>query len=175
MTILLCTSLRPSPRTRSFCNDLVASSSEFKYFTRGKSGLAFIAAYARKEGGDRLWIVNSRYGDPKLIECYDMTGSAPNQIASFLIARIQLRREMKDFCQIDTSQRRLKVMPPDSISLDRLYATIRDAVGGISGDYGKSTELHIIKSKNHYAELFFVDSETKMPSGPAIYMTDYRC
>lgn len=175
MTILLCTSLRPSPRTRTFCNDLVASSSDFKYFARGKSGLAYLAAYAKSEGGNRLWIVNSRYGGPKLIECYDTSDHIPRQISSLLIHHVQLRREMKDFCQADTRQRRLRLVQPDSISIDRLYKTVKDSLGCLPEDAVKSTELHIIKSNDYCAELFFVDNETKLPSGPAIYLWDYRC
>ncbi len=180
MTVLLCTSLRPSPRTRTFCNDLVSTSSNFRYFTRGKSGLAYLAAYSKAAGASRLWVINSRFGEPKVIECYDPTGDKPSAIASFLIRRVQLKREAKGLSSTKTAARSLRIIRPELSSLDGLHDALSQSMDlQGSGDEEDSAvyrtvEVHLTTSEKYFAEIFFIESVSKKPCGPSIYLEDFK-
>ncbi len=180
MTILLCTSLRPSPRTRTFCNDLVSTSCDFRYLTRGKSGLAYLAAYSKAVGASRLWVINSRFGEPKVIECYDSSGDKPSAIASLLIKRVQLKRDLNSQSSGKTRARPLRMIKPESESLDGLYDALSQAMdlqglGGLAaGPVGKTVDVYLTTSEKYFAEIFFIDSTSKKPCGPAIYLEDFK-
>jgi len=174
MTILLCTSLRPSPRTRTFCNDLVAATADFDYYLRGKSGLLLLSAYAHSAGAERLWIVNSRFGDSKLIECYDTTGGRVKKIGSLLISRVILGRELKDLGPKGTRGRHLRLVPPAHRSLTDLYEMLLNSLGELNPSDRGATELRLETSRDHLAEMVFVDSETRAPCGPRIILKDFR-
>jgi len=174
MTILLCTSLRPSPRTRTFCNDLVTATADFNYYLRGKSGLLLLSAYAHSAGAERLWIVNSRFGDPKLIECYDTTGGKAKKIGSLLISRVILRRELKDLSPKGTRGRHLRLVQPEHHSLTDLYEMLLNALGELKPSDRGVTELHLETSRDHLAEMVFTHSETQAPCGPKILLKDFR-
>ncbi|HPC27268.1 MAG TPA: hypothetical protein P5290_00750 [Candidatus Methanomethylicus sp.] len=180
MTILLCTSLRPSPRTRTFCNDLVTTSFEFGYLTRGKSGLPYLAAYSKAAGATRLWVINSRFGEPKVIECYDSTGDKPSAIASLLVRRVQLKRELKGLSPTKTGARPLRLVKPDSSSLEGLYDALSKAMdlpgtgGDADGAPRKTVDVYITPSEKQFAEIFFIDSSSKKPCGPSIYLEDFK-
>lgn len=180
MTILLCTSLRPSPRTRTFCNDLVSTSSDFRNLARGKAGLAYLAAYSKAAGASRLWVINSRFGEPKVMECYDATGDKPAAIASFLIRRIQLKREVQGLSPINTGKRHLRAIKPESESLDGLYDALSQSMGLAQGQEDsedaieKTVDVYITKSEKYFAEIFFIESVSKKPCGPSIYLEDFK-
>jgi rRNA maturation protein Rpf1 len=171
MAILLCTSLRPSPRTRTFCNDLVGASSVFTYHLRGKTSFLLLSAYAHSSGADRLWVVNSRFGQPKLIECYDCKEIRAKKLASFLIERVTLRRELQS--EARSKRRNLKIIYPEDYLQKKLYATLVEAVGRMPAD-GPFAELHIEPYEDGPAELTFIDAETQTPCGPKILLKDYR-
>ncbi|MBM5805576.1 MAG: hypothetical protein FJZ49_05920 [Candidatus Verstraetearchaeota archaeon] len=174
MTILLCTSLRPSPRTRTFCNDLVTATADFNYYLRGKSGLLLLSAYAHSAGADRLWIVNSRFGDPKLIECYDTGGGKAKKIGSLLISRVILRRELKNLGPKTARGRHLRLVQPEDRALTGLYEMLRNSVGFLTPSDRGVTELRLETSRDYFAEMAFTDSETRAPCGPRILLKDFR-
>jgi rRNA maturation protein Rpf1 len=174
MTILLCTSLRPSPRTRTFCNDLVSATADFNYYLRGKSSLLLLSAYTHSTGADRLWIVNSRFGDPKLIECYDTGGGKAKKIGSLLISRVILRRELKGLSQKTARGRHLRLFPPEDRALTGLYEMLLNSVGELAPSDRGVTELRIEASRDHFAEVLFIESETKAPCGPKILLKDFK-
>lgn len=174
MAILVTTSLRPSQRTRTLCNELAASCAAFSTFTRGKSALAYLIEYAKSSGASRLWIINSRFGGPKLIECFDLRWEEP--CASFLMNHVQLLREMSVKSPTSTRHRPLALIPPEDSGLLPAFETIKVALGGCvvgQGSTGRSTELHIQPSRG-LTEVFFVDSVTKLPCGPALYIRAFR-
>ena len=172
MTILLCTSLRPSPRTRTFCNDLVAASLIFLYQPRGKTSLVLLAAHAHSMGVDRLWLVNSRFGQPKLIDCYDCREMGPpEKIASFLLERVVLRRELSG--ELQPRHRSLRIVYPQDPTQKSLYVKLVEAVGRMPND-GPFAGLHIDPSRGRAALLAFLDEESKAPCGPQILLMDYR-
>jgi len=204
MTILLCTSLRPSPRTRTFCNDLVAVAVEFEYYVRGKTSLLLLSAHAHSSGADRLWIVSSRFGDPKLIECFDTTGPKPRQLLSLLMNKVILIRELKvaqkrmlekERSQSEDSDapdygddrgraptqggRRghLSLRTPAGRSFSELHDCLLDSLGPLS--YNRvpgepETNLVVSPCKDCLAELTFVDSKSGALCGPKIMLRDYR-
>jgi len=174
MTILLCTSLRPSPRTRTFCNDLVAATADFNYYLRGKSSLLLLSAYAHSVGAGRLWIVNSRFGDPKLMECYDTSGGKAKKIGSLLVSRVILRREIKDLSPKSARGRHLRIVPPEHRALSGLYEMLRSSLGELTPSDRGVTELRLETSRDHLAAMAFTESETRAPCGPKILLKDFR-
>lgn len=174
MTILLTTSLRPSQRTRTLCNDLAACCAAFSTFTRGKASLAYLFEYALSKNSSRLWMVHSRFGGPSLIECYEAGDTTP--LASFLIKRVQLFRELTARSPTSTRHRQLVLLPPDRDELHPLHECLRKALGDHASSLagGKATELHLQFSRG-VPEIFFIDSVSKLPCGPAIYLKSFRC
>ena len=174
MTVLLCTSLRPSPRTRTLCNDLVSATTDFNYYLRGKSGLLLLSAYAHKACTGRLWIINSRFGDPKLIDCYDTSGGKAKKIGSLLINRVILTRELKDFRPKSAQGDHLRLVPPENRTLTNLYEMLVKAIGELVPSNRNFTELHLEACRDHYAEMAFIDGETRTPCGPKIILDHFR-
>ncbi len=174
MTILLTTSLRPSQRTRTFCNDLAACCAAFSTFTRGKTSLAYLFEYARFKNSSKLWIVHSRFGGPSLIECYEVGGTNP--LASLLIKRVQLLRELTVKSPKSTRHRPLALIPPEGGDLLQLYECLKKVLDGnaLPESGAKATELRLELSRGT-PEIFFVDSVSKLPCGPAIYLKSFRC
>jgi len=171
---LLTTSLRPSQRTRTLCNDLAACCAAFSTFTRGKTSLAYLFEYARSKNSSKLWIVHSRFGGPSLIECYEAGDTKP--LASFLIKRVQLVRELSVKSPTSTRHRPLALPPPEREELRQLHECLRKVLGDHASPRAglKSTELHLELSHGS-PEIFFIDSVSKLPCGPAIYLKSFRC
>lgn len=174
MAILLCTSLRPSPRTRTFCNDLVSSTTDFNYYLRGKSSLLLLSAYAHRASAGRLWIINSRFGDPKLIDCYDTSGGKAKKIGSLLVNRVILTRELKDSSPKSAQGGHLRLVPPERQTLANLYEMLVKAIGELVPSDHNFTELRLEAGRDHYAEIAFIDGETRKPCGPKIILKHFR-
>jgi hypothetical protein len=172
MAILLCTSLRPSPRTRTFCNDLEAASCDFEYRPRGKTPLIKLTAQASSQGAQRTWLVESRFGEPNMIKCLDTSQIKAEKISSLLISRVKLRREL-GISPRSVAKGSLRVVPPEDRDLKELYHLLLKSAGSPCGT-GKITELRLMPSKGFAAELDFVDSASGAPCGPQIFLKDYR-
>lgn len=172
MAILLCTSLRPSPRTRTFCNDLEASSCDFEYRLRGKTPLVILSAQASSQGIPRMWLVESRFGQPNMIDCYDTSGTRAEKISSLLVSRVRLRREL-GIPPRRATKGCLRVMPPAERDLKELYHLLLRSVGSPCGS-GRITELRVSQPKGFAAEIEFVDGASGEPCGPQILLKDYR-
>jgi hypothetical protein len=115
--------------------------------------------------------VNSRFGQPKLIECFDCKEIKAKKIASFLIERAILRRELQS--EARSKCRNLKIIYPEDPLQKKLYAILVEAVGRMPAD-GPFAELHIEPFEDGPAELTFIDAETQAPCGPKIFLRDYR-
>jgi rRNA maturation protein Rpf1 len=174
MTVLLCTSLRPSPRTRTLCNDLVSATNDFNYYLRGKTSLILLSAYANQVDADKLWIINSRFGDPKLIDCYDTSTIGVKKIGSLLFNRVMLARELKGFKPKSTRGGHLRLIPPEHRALTNLYEMLIKAIGKQVPSDSIFTELRLEASRDHYAEMNFIDNETQTPCGPKIILESFR-
>ncbi len=70
--ILITTSHRPAPRTRSFIKDLAAVIPNTIRFTRGKSTFVQLAIAAHDLGAERVVIVNNRMGNPYTVDVYQL-------------------------------------------------------------------------------------------------------
>ncbi|NOZ58990.1 MAG: hypothetical protein GXO66_05380 [Euryarchaeota archaeon] len=86
--ILVTTSRKPSPRTRTFSRDF-AKALNAEYFTRGKANLERVFSLLQDEG-DRLVMIKERRGNPSLIEVY-LRG---RRILALKLARAMLNREI---------------------------------------------------------------------------------
>lgn len=173
MRVLVCTSLRPSPRTRTFCRDLVASSSIFQYYIRGKSNMLSLMSYAQMTGAHKVWLVSSRYGNPRTITFYDVSPPAPIIIGSMIIKGVALRRELKNLYPKSTRMRPLTLLPPEDDSLKDLYSLLKRALPGDLPSKNKCTHLRIARSSDAEVELLFVESQTGLLCGPKISLGDY--
>ncbi|MEM4234666.1 MAG: hypothetical protein QXU75_05920 [Candidatus Methanomethylicaceae archaeon] len=173
MRVLICTSLRPSPRTRTFCRDLVASSSIFQYHIRGKSNMLSLMSYAQMIGAHKVWIVSSRYGNPRAITFYDLSMPTPIIIGSMIIKGITLRREIRNLYPKSTRMRPLALLPPEDDSLKDLYSLLKRALPEDLSSKNKCTHLRIARSSETKVELLFVESQTGLLCGPKISLGDY--
>jgi rRNA maturation protein Rpf1 len=87
--ILVTTSRKPSPRTRSFSRD-IAKALGASYLTRGKANLEQVFALVPGEE-DRLVMIKERRGNPSLIEVYH----GRNRVLALKLSRAMLTREIK--------------------------------------------------------------------------------
>ncbi len=172
MAILLCTSLRPSPRTRTFCNDLKAASRDFEYRLRGKTPLVLLSAQTWSQGIPRMWLVESRFGEPNMIECYDTSQTKAEKISSLLIGRVQLQREL-GISPRRTTKGSLRIAPPTDRHLKELYHLLLKSTGPPCGA-GRVTELRLSPSEGFAAELDLLDAASGAPCGPRLFLKDYR-
>jgi rRNA maturation protein Rpf1 len=152
----------------------VAVTADFNYYLRGKSGLLLLSAYAHSAGAERLWIVNSRFGDPKLIDCYDTTGGKAKKIGSLLIGRVMLNKELKALSPKGSRGRHLRLVPPEHRALTGLYEMLRNSLGDLPASDHSVTELRLEAGRDHLAEMAFTDGETRAPCGPRILLKDFR-
>ncbi len=87
--ILVTTSRKPSPRTRSFSRD-VARALGASYFTRGKANLETVFSMVPEED-DRLVMIKERRGNPSLIEIYHRG----ERVLALKLRRAILARELR--------------------------------------------------------------------------------
>ncbi len=172
--VLVCTSLRPSPRTRTFCRDLVASSSIFQYYVRGKSNMISLLGHAHLSGACRLWLIGSSYGNPKTITFYDVSVCPPTKMGLLLIKGTTLRREIKNLYPKSTRSRPLEFLMPEDKSLMDLYSLISSALPKVFSTKSPRTQLRLGRNPENRIELSFVESETGLPCGPKITVGDYH-
>ena len=95
--ILITTSHKPIPRTRSFVKDLASILPGSETITRGKKTLEELAIEAHRYKCRYFMIVGERRGNPSLIRIYriDYTGKIPliKHVASIIISGVTLSRE----------------------------------------------------------------------------------
>lgn len=88
--IVICTSRRPSPRTRSFVKDLANAFSGDR-ITRGKSSLEELLTLSVESGYDKIIIVDTRYGNPGRLRIYDVRSK---ELAAIIVLKgVTLTRE----------------------------------------------------------------------------------
>jgi len=95
--LLVTTSHRPSPRTRSFIKDLVNTLPYAVKVNRGKKTLSDIGLEARKYNANYVFIVCEKKGNPSLIKVYRVNKYVPypllSETAILKIAGVKLSRE----------------------------------------------------------------------------------
>lgn len=108
------------------------------------------------------------------MECFDLEHKQP--CVSFLLNHVQLLREMSLKSPMNTRHRQLVLIPPDSSEQLPIFESLKVALGGCvagRGDECRPTELHIQPTRG-LAEAFFIDSVTKLPCGPALYIKAFK-
>jgi hypothetical protein len=74
----------------------------------------------------------------------------------------------------------MRLVKPDSPSLEGLYEALSKAmdlpgtVGDADGAPRKTVDVYIAPSEKQFAEIFFIDSTSKKPCGPSIYLEDFK-
>jgi len=174
MHVIVCTSRRPSPRTRTFCRDLASSSCIFQYYTRGKSNMISIMSQARISGAQRVWVVSSSHRNPKSITFYDVWATPPTRIGSIVIRGVTLRREIKNLYPESTKARPLLLIPPTDNSLMDLYSLIKNSLPQPQPYEVPCTQLRISRSPSNEVEILFEESQTGLLCGPKISLGEYR-
>jgi len=92
--ILLTTSRSPSPRIRTFCNDLIRVMPNMVRVNRGKMSMDEVAEKALEHGADRVVVVDRWQGGPSKIEFFHIVASGLVHVSpSLYIAGIRLQRE----------------------------------------------------------------------------------
>jgi len=109
--ILLTTSRNPTPRIRTFCNELSRTMPNLVYVNRGKMSADEVAEKALDYEADRAVIVDRWHGGPGDIKLFKVEESG---LISFPpnvhVARIRLQKEFEA----------ARVVPADSIVVDAL-------------------------------------------------------
>jgi len=92
--ILLTTSRNPTPKIRSFCNDLTKVIPNVVRVNRGKMSIEEVAEKTLEQGADRAFIVDRWQGGPGKIEFFyiDTSGLFPVPLTLY-VAGIRLQRE----------------------------------------------------------------------------------
>jgi len=94
--IVVTTSRRPSPRTRSFVKDLVSVLPGALRVTRGHLTMDELGVLASSHGADRLVVVGERKGNPSIIRVYEVSPpTTPRNIVTFKIVGLSLARELR--------------------------------------------------------------------------------
>jgi len=92
--ILLTTSRSPTPRIRTFCNDLTRVMPNMVRVNRGKMSMDEVAEKALEHGADRVVVVDRWQGEPSKIEFFHIGASGLVHVPpSLYIAGIRLQRE----------------------------------------------------------------------------------
>ena len=94
--VLITTSRRPSPRTRSFIKDLVSLIPGAMKINRGHLTMEELTLLALSKGCDRLVVVGERRGNPSIMRIYDVQqGGVYKNIVSVKVLGVALSREIK--------------------------------------------------------------------------------
>jgi rRNA maturation protein Rpf1 len=145
---------------------------EFEHFQRGKTNFLSLCAYAHSSGADRLWLVSSRFGVPKLVDCYDTTEAKAKKVSSLLMNRVMLRRELQNASKGHGGH--LAIVHPDERVLSDVYYCLMASCGDLKPGDGPVTELRISPYRDCLAELNFVNGDTGAPFGPKILLRSIR-
>jgi len=119
-----------------------------------------------------MWVIKSRFGEPNLIECFDTTQLKAEKLSSLLLSRVNLRRE-RGLTSKKIFGGSLRIAPPEQRELKELYGLLLKSVGPPCGG-GRITELRILRSEGHAAELDFINRDSGEPCGPRMTLKDYR-
>jgi U3 small nucleolar ribonucleoprotein protein IMP4 len=93
--ILITTSRRPSPRTRSLVKDLASILPNADRFTRGHYSMRDLAREALLRGANRIVVIAGRMGNPSLMRIYAVEEDSLRNIASLIIKGVALSRELR--------------------------------------------------------------------------------
>ena len=91
--ILVTTSRRPPPRTRSLVKDIVDVIPRSVRLTRGHMSMEELWVKARTLGLERVMVVSSRRGNPSLIRIYSVGALGLENIVSLRLLGVSLARE----------------------------------------------------------------------------------
>ena len=95
MGLIVTTSRRPSPRTRSLVKDLVGVIPGAVRLTRGHMSMEELAREALIRGLNRVVVIGERRGNPSIIRVYAVKseGLGLDNIVSFIVKGVTLSRE----------------------------------------------------------------------------------
>ena len=91
--VLITTSRRPPPRTRSLVKDLIDVIPRSVRLTRGHMSMEELWVKARALGLERVMVVSSKHGNPSLIRIYSVDESGLGNIVSLRLLGVSLARE----------------------------------------------------------------------------------
>lgn len=171
MKVLISTSLRPTPRIRTFCKDLTSTSLIFQYIARGKMNIPALFGRAFAFSASKIWLVFSKHGNPSAISFYVLEDLNFKKIGEIFIKGVSLKRELKNISSKSRKNKYIFVSPPEYEELHGLYLLIKNALPEIIDKDEPFTELKIIKDKSII--LNFIDSETNLLCGPKIILRGY--
>jgi len=94
--VIVTTSRRPSPRSRSLVKDLVSVIPRAVRLVRGHNSYADLAREAIRINADRVVVIGERKGNPGIIRVYEPLRSLElKNIVTFIVAGVKLAREAK--------------------------------------------------------------------------------
>jgi len=123
--LLLTTSHRPSPRTRTFLKELISVLPGSYKINRGHKTLLDLAIEAKKQGLNYVAIISDRRGNPGSITLYEVVEKellrpSLNKISTLILKGVKLSRENPAAGRIYGATR-LNVDPSNCISDDCFY------------------------------------------------------
>ncbi|MCE4621119.1 MAG: hypothetical protein F7B95_01600 [Desulfurococcales archaeon] len=93
--IIITTSRRPSPRTRSLVKDLVAIIPGAIRITRGHLTMEELSLLAVTRGADRILVIGERRGNPSIMRFYRVEAGGYKNIVTIIIRGLALSRELR--------------------------------------------------------------------------------
>lgn len=174
--MLLTTSRKPSPRTRSFAGSLERILNS-KYINRGKMSMRDVLLKSRASDHTKVAVISEMKGNPSRIEFFDLEGdlilsmdiTVSNSLASGRIKKKDLRVRW----ELDRSDLKEKIIstievPEDPVDLiNTRLDTLKDELRQYS-----NSNLILVKGEDSKAVVEFHDQEGQI-TGPRIYI--HRC
>lgn len=168
--ILITTSRRPSPKSRSFIKDLVSIIPHAQKTNRGHKSLVELAFEAKKLGYRYILIVSDRRGNPSEISIYEVAEEHPAhpklvKLITLELKGVKLSRENPESSKIYGVER-LAIDSSSCISNDCFY--LADLMNKILEKILSSKpDITLVLNEGKYLELKFVNIHGK-PVGPVL-------
>ncbi|MEM1639322.1 MAG: ribosomal biogenesis protein [Desulfurococcaceae archaeon] len=168
--ILVTTSRRPSPKSRSFIKDLVSIIPYAQKINRGHKSLVELAFEARKLGYRYILIVSDRRGNPSKISIYEVREEYQahpklEKLVTLELKGVKLSRENPEASRT-YGVRGLSVDASNCISNECFY--IADLMSKIFQRILNSRpEITLVLSEGRFLELKFINIHGK-PVGPVL-------
>jgi U3 small nucleolar ribonucleoprotein protein IMP4 len=176
--MLITTSRKPSPRTRSFTRSLERVLNS-KYINRGKMSMRDVLLKSRVLGYRKIAVISETNGNPSRIEILDCEGDSiinmditvTNSLASGRIKKKKLHLRW----QLDQSTKEIKdiiisilEIPEDPIDLIKTKQTLKEELN----QYSDSNLVLVTEGETSKAVVEFHDQDGQI-TGPRIYI--HKC
>lgn len=167
--MLITTSRKPSPRTRSFCRDLERVLHNFVYENRGKMNFEQVVERAR-ERGERLVMVLEHMGNPGKLVFFDVSSDDIRWLGpSIYIKGVKLQREHGDL----VSSTYTTIYPPYGGD-EMIEKMVNELSRALLLDVGRDGDVVLRVERDRGGNLCIQFYSYEVPVGPLIRIHSVR-